>query len=87
MSKAKTTPLFEMKAGKLKIAAWEHPSQNPNNLARLSFTLQRSYKKDDKWVHDTVTLFPEDLAHLDDVIQATRQRAFVKYTEMAESTQ
>lgn len=87
MSKAKTTPLFEMKSGKLKITAWEHPSQNPNDLARLSFTLQRSYKKDDKWVNDTLTLFPEDLASLDDVVQATRQRAFVKYTETAESTQ
>lgn len=81
MSKSNTNPIWEMKAGKCKISAWKHPVDKPNEPARFSFSLQRSYQKDGKWINDTITLYPEDLSNLEDIIQATRQRAFVKYTE------
>jgi hypothetical protein len=84
MSKT-TKPLWEMRAGKFKISAWQHNINNKSKEpSRLSFTLQRSYKnKNDKWVNETITLFPDDLPYLEDVTQATRQRAVVKYTEIA----
>jgi hypothetical protein len=73
----KSTPIWEIKAGKFSLSAWQHKPQNEEkaNSDSQFYKLQKNYKKKSgEFVNKSFFLFANELEDLNKVVKDGMQR-------------